>query len=254
MPKFAANISMLYRDLPVLDRITAAAEAGFKAVEILFPYNHAVVEITHALRMNGLKLALINCPPPNWTGGPRGFAADPDLVARFQHDFKRALRFAKALGAQRMHIMAGVAEGPEAHATFVSNLKWAAREAKGFDLTIEPINTVDMPGYFLCDFDQAAAILDEVFAPNLSLQFDAYHAHLINGDVIGTWEKHGHRATHIQIADAPGRHEIGTGEIDFETFFDRVDRSPYRGFVSAEYNPTHETSRGLGWLKRFDAV
>ena len=233
----------------MLERIEAAATAGFEGVEILFPYDEPAPEVRNALIMASLPLVLINCPPPNYTGGARGFAAQSKQKDRFRRDFKRALRYVETLRAQRLHIMAGEAEGPEAHACFVENLAWAATTAPEVSLTIEPINTDDMPGYFLNDFDMAAEILDEVAAPNLTLQFDAYHAHKITGDVSGTWERHHTRVTHIQIAGAEGRHEPSAGgAIDYPAFFKAVDAVGYAGYISAEYFPAGRTEDGLAWL------
>lgn len=249
MPRFAANLTFLFRELPFLDRFAAAAEAGFEGVEVLFPYDDAAGEITRRLRAHGLAMVLINAPPPNWAGGARGFAALPGEAARFRRDFGRARRFAEALGAQHLHLMAGKAEGLVAHKTFVENLGWAARQAPALSLTIEPINPVDMPGYFLDNFDQAAEILDEVAAPNLGLQFDMYHAQMITGDGMAAWERHGHRARHVQVGGMPGRHEPLLGEIDYPAFFARLDAEGYKGWVSGEYHPEGRTEEGLGWLR-----
>ena len=248
MPRFAANLSMLFRELPLLERPAAARDAGFAGVEILFPYDEPGHLIRQALDRAGLPLILINTPPPNWTGGDRGFAAIPGGEERFRHDFRRALRYAQVLGARHIHVMAGVAEGSEARDTFIRNLAWAAATAPEQPLTIEPINTHDMPGYFLDDFDLAAEVLDTVGAPNLALQFDAYHAHRITGDVMGTWAAHGHRAAHVQVAGYPGRHEPAGGEIDYPAFFARLDSDGYAGFVSGEYTPEGRTGDGVGWI------
>ncbi|WP_299355560.1 TIM barrel protein [uncultured Shimia sp.] len=248
MPKFAANISMLFTELPFLERISAAKSAGFEAVEILFPYDISARDILAALQAANMPLALINTPPPNWTGGDRGFAAIPDGQDRFRHDFRRALRYADVTGAAMIHVMAGIASGDNARDTMVENLRWATEFAPKQKITIEPINTIDMPGYFLNDFDLAAEILDAVSAPNLALQFDAYHAHMITGDIMGSWSKHGHRAGHIQIAGAPGRREPQTGDVDYTEFFNQLNAQGYRGFVSGEYHPAGETAKGLRWL------
>ncbi|MCP4819888.1 MAG: TIM barrel protein [Shimia sp.] len=249
MPKFAANLTMLFNELPELDRFAAAAEAGFDAVEVLFPYDMQASDILSALARNNLSLELINCPPPNYTGGVRGFAAVPESRERFRHDFKRTLRYADALGARLVHIMAGPASGAEARDTFVENLRWASDHAQKQMLTIEPINDVDMPGYFLNDFDLAADILDEVAAPNLALQFDTYHAYRIHGDIQACWNKHGHRVGHIQIGGIPDRHEPAGGLFDYPTFFKMLDQTGYDGVVSAEYSPSGFTTQsGLGWM------
>ena len=249
MPKFAANLTFLFRELPFLDRFEAAADAGFTGVEVLFPYDDAASEITRRLTAFGLKMVLINAPPPNWAGGARGFAAVPGLSDRFRHDFKRALRFSDALGAQHLHLMAGRAQGLVARKTYLDNLRWAAEQAPRASLTIEPINGHDMEGYFLNDFDQAAEILDEVGAPNLSLQFDMYHAQMISHDGMAAWETHGHRAEHIQIGGVPGRQEPLMGDIDYPAFFARLDAEGYKGWVSGEYNPTAQTEAGLLWMR-----
>ncbi len=248
MPKFAANLTFLFTERPFMDRFHAAKVAGFDAVEVLFPYEYSAQEMRACLVANDLALVLMNVPPPNWAGGDRGFAAVPGAETRFRHDFERALRFADLLRPHHLHIMAGRAEGATARATYVQNLHWATRRAPHHSLTIEPINPGDMPGYFLADFDLAAAILDEVAAPNLGLQFDAYHAHMITDDVRQTWQDHGPRTVHIQIAGAPGRHEPQGGAIDYPGFFQNLDAAGYTGFVSAEYTPADTTEAGLGWL------
>lgn len=248
MPKFAANISLLFKELPFLDRFAAAADHGFAGVEVLFPYDDAVTQMTRRLTMGGLEMVLINCPPPNWAGGERGFAAVPGQTERFRHDFKRAVRFAQALGAQHLHVMAGKATGLVARTTFVENLRWAASEAPKMSLTIEPLNGTDMPGYFLNDFDQAAEILDEVKAANVNLQFDMYHAQMITGDGRAVWDTHGVRAVHVQVASTPDRREPVKGEIDYPAFFAALDESGYTGWVSAEYMPEGDTRKTLAWL------
>lgn len=250
MPKFCANLTMLFSELPLSERAGAAAQAGFEAVEVLFPYDENAATLGAAIARSGLPLALINCPPPNYADpeGQRGFAAVPAEAARFQTAFRRALRYAGALGAERIHIMAGVATGDDAREVFCENLRWAAAFAPKQKLTIEPLNPVDMPGYFLNDFDQAVTILEDVAAPNLRLQFDAYHARRITGDVSATWDRIASWVDHVQVAGHPGRHEPDVGEIDYADFFARLDASGYKGWVSAEYNPAGETVDGLGWL------
>ncbi|SEH83485.1 hydroxypyruvate isomerase family protein [Paracoccus alkenifer] len=248
MTRFAANLTMLFTELPMLERFAAARRAGFTGVEVLFPYDLATRELSRAARAEGLAFVLLNTPPPNWAGGPRGFAAIPGGEDRFRRDFTRALRFAQELGAMHLHIMAGRAEGDAARRIFVDNLSWAAAQAPQLSLLIEPLNPVDMPGYFLNDFELAAGILDEVGAPNLGLQFDAYHAQHITGDALACWDRHGARARHIQIAGFPGRNEPQGGDIDYPAFFRRLKASGYDGWVSAEYNPATTTETGLEWL------
>jgi hydroxypyruvate isomerase len=249
MPRFAANLSLLFQEVDFLDRFALAKEAGFDVVEILFPYDAPGQDIRSALIRHDLVLCLINCPPPNYIGGARGFAAIPGGEARFQHDFRRTLRYADVLKPTHVHIMAGpVEQGQAAHAAFVQNLRWACAEAPGQSLTIEPINTGDMPGYYLHDFAYARDVIAEVNAPNLGLQFDAYHAQKITGNMMAAWAEHGDRAVHIQIAGANGRHEPVKGEIDYPAFFERLDAEGYDGVVSAEYHPERDTLSGLGWL------
>ena len=250
MPKFCANLTMLFTEVPLIERPAAAALAGFGGVEILFPYDENAAELGTALAQSRLPLALINCPPPNYAdpNGPRGFAAVPEQKQRFQQAFRRTLRYAGALGAEFIHIMAGVAEGREARAVFVENLKWAAEFAPKQRLTIEPINSHDLPGYFLNDFDLAMDILAEVDAPNLHLQFDAYHAARITGDVLGTWDRVRARVAHIQIGGVPDRHEPEGGDFDYPAFFKLLDRQQYKGWVSGEYNPAGRTEENLSWI------
>ncbi|MDE0983723.1 MAG: TIM barrel protein [Yoonia sp.] len=246
MPRFCANLTMLFAELPFMERFDAARAAGFDAVEVLFPYDVAVPDMLKVLARNDLPLALINCPPPNYTGGERGFAAVAG--SRFRQDFKRSVRYAAALGAQHLHIMAGVAEGPDAKATFIENLRWAAAEAPDQSLTIEPINQDDMPGYFLSDFDLAAEVIAAIDAPNLRLQFDAYHAQKITGDVLGTWARVRDITVHVQVAQTPDRTAPDQSDIDFAAFFAALDTDGYGGWVSGEYTPAARTNQSLGWI------
>lgn len=247
MPRFAANLTFLFNEVRFLDRFAAARNAGFDAVEILFPYDDPVSALAERLGDNGLTLALINTPPSNWAAGDRGFAAVPGLEARFRRDFERCLGLAEQLKPRHIHVMAGKAHGLPARDAFVRNLAWAAALAPDQSLTIEPINSIDMPGYFLNDFDQAAAIIGEVGAQNLGLQFDAYHAQILTGDALAVWEKHAALVRHVQVAGVPGRHEPVRGEIDYPAFFARLDADGYTGFVSGEYHPRTSTEDGLGW-------
>jgi len=248
MPRFAANLTFLFTELPFMERFAAAKAMGFDAVEVLFPYDFSAQEMRARLLEQDLSFVLLNCPPPNWAGGERGFAAVPGAEERFRHDFERSLRYAQVLKPQHIHIMAGRACGPEARETYKRNLAWAAARGAQFSLTIEPINPIDMPGYFLNDFDLAAEILDALNAPNLGLQFDTYHAQTLTHDMRGLWKKHGWRARHIQIGGYPGRHEPAGGDIDYPRFFATLDAEGYQGWVSAEYNPATTTEAGLGWL------
>lgn len=249
MAKFAANLTYLFTELPMLQRFAAARRAGFDGVEILFPYDLAVKDLLRAAQMSGLSFVLMNAPPPNWAGGSRGFAAEPGNETRFRSDFDRALRFARALKVEHLHIMAGKAQGAEAQDTFLRNLRWACEQAPELSLTIEPMNESDMPGYFLNSFELATQIIDEIDMPNLGLQFDVYQAHMIHGDIIDTWERHARNTRHIQIAGCPGRHEPRAGEINYASFFRAVDIAGFQGWVGAEYTPLTSTEAGLRWLR-----
>lgn len=249
MPRFAANLTYLFKEFPFIERFAEAKAHGFDAVEVLFPYDEAASEIARKLADHGLQMIVINTPPPNWAGGERGFAAVPALEERFRKDFIRALRFAKLLGAQHMHIMAGKAKGIVALETFKRNLTWAAKQAPEMSLVIEPVNEFDMPGYFLRDFETAAEIIEAIDLPNVGLQFDAYHAHMITGDAMETWDAHRSYVRHIQIASSPNRQEPHKGEIDYPAFFRAVDESGYTGWVSGEYNPKARTAEGLHWTQ-----
>lgn len=250
MLRFAANLTTLFTEFPMEYRFSAAADAGFSGVEILFPYDIPAKTLSRGAIAAGLQIVLINTPPPNWTGGPRGFAAQPGREERFRHDFDRAVRFAQALSARHIHIMAGRASGDEARQTFVENLTWATKRALHVSLTIEPINQVDMPGYFLSDYQLAADIIAEVGAPNLGLQYDCYHAQIITGDAIKTWQDFSPITRHVQISGFPGRHEPDTGEIDLPELLGEIEGAGYRGWISAEYEPARLTHNGLGWLPK----
>ena len=248
MPKFAANISLLFAELPYLDRFQAAAAAGFEAVEILFPYEIAARDTRRALVANGLDLVLMNAPPPNYTGGQPGFAAISGGEARFQRDISRVMRYVEQLRPGIVHIMAGYEKGAQAHETFVRNLQWAADHAPNQQFTIEPLNPGDQPGYFLDNYDLADEVLDQVDRPNVGLQYDTYHAEAIHGDALRIWQRFHDRAVHVQIGAAPDRSEPGRGDMDFTALFDAFDAAGYQGWVSAEYNPSKpRTEETLGW-------
>ena len=249
MPEFAANLSLLFTEYDLTDRFRAAASSGFRSAELLFPYELPIETLKHALNSAGMSLTLINTPAGDWAAGERGFAALPGQETTFKRGFETALDYALTLNATHIHVMAGVTDSPEAEETFIRNLTWAAAQAPGQSLTIEPINPHDMPGYALDDFDHAARILDRIGAPNLHLQFDAYHAHRITGDLMGCWAQYGGRAAHIQIAGHPGRHEPVDGEINYPAFIRAVTTSGYKGAISAEYFPATNTRAGLGWLE-----
>ena len=248
MPRFAANLSLLFTELPLERRFEAAKKAGFDAVELLFPYELPAHALKSLLADQDLALVLINTPAGDWAKGERGFAALPDQIETFRTGFERALTTAQTCNATHIHVMAGLANSPAAHTVFIENLIWAAALAPDQSLTIEPINPIDMPNYFLNSFDQAATILAEVNASNLSLQFDTYHAHRITGDVPCAWKQFAPLIHHIQIAGYPGRHEPLGGEINYPAFFAQLDNDHYSGWVSGEYNPKGQTLDGLQWI------
>lgn len=250
MPRFAANLSMMFTERPFLDRFDAAAAAGFGAVEFLFPYEHPASVMRGALDRNGLALALFNAPPGDWQRGERGLAALKGREAEFRDSIARALDYAAVLDPGRLHIMAGIAAGPEARATYIENLSWAAAAARGRRLCIEPINSRDMPGYHLSTSTDAVAVLDAVGAANLGLQFDLYHAQIMEGDLTRRLERLMPRIAHVQIAGVPERHEPDTGEVNFPHLFAVLDRLGYDGFVGCEYRPAGRTEQGLGWFRR----
>lgn len=249
MPRFAANLTMLFTELPFLARFDAARRAGFQGVEFLFPYDHDADEIRRALDDCGLPLILFNTPAGDWAMGERGHAALPECTAQFRDGLQLALCYSRILEPRFLHVMAGNASGPDAAACFRGNLAALSAENPRQNFLIEPLNPHDMPGYFLNDFNAARAILTEINATNLCLQFDAYHAQRITGDVMGTWLTNHDLVRHIQIAGYPERHEPWPGEIDYKAFFARLDADGYSGFVSAEYNPSSTTTDGLGWMQ-----
>ena len=252
MLKYCANLTMLFTEVATLDRAGLAAQAGFDGAEVLFPYEHTAAEWEAAL--NGLPLALINTPPGDWASGDRGHAAVPGMEETFRAHFLRAADIATRLGAGKVHIMAGVAKGPQATEVFVENLIWAAETAPELGFTIEPLNAEDWPGYFLNDFDQAARILQDLDpSSRVGLQFDVWHATRIHGDAQAVWEKHRDLVNHVQIAGFPNRAEPGGGGFDLTAMFRDLDEKAYDGWVAAEYRPARATVHGLGWLNALKA-
>ena len=256
MPKFAANLSMLFTEQPFLDRFERAAKAGFNAVEFLFPYAFPAEEIKARLEAHGLKLVLHNLPAGDWDAGERGIACLPDRIDEFRDGVGRAIVYAKALGVGQLNCLAGKVPigAPDAtlRKTFVANLKYAAAELKaaGLKLLIEPINTYDIPGFYLNRTAQAVDLLDEVGAANAFVQYDIYHAQRMEGELAATMEKHLARIGHVQLADNPGRHEPGTGEIHYPFLFAHLDRLGYAGWIGCEYKPAAATEAGLGWRQQ----
>lgn len=264
MPRFAANLSMLYPELDFLDRFEAAAKDGFKAVEFLFPYAWSGTEIATRLQSNGLQQALFNAPPGDWNAGERGLTCLPARDAQFQASIAQALEYAAALACPRVHVMAGLLDADarfeERYPTYVSRLQWAATEAakQGVQLLIEPINTRDMPGYFLNRQDQAHQVVADVGADNLKVQMDLYHCQIVEGDVAMKLRRYIPCGTvgHVQIASVPDRHEPDEGELNYPYLFDVLDQLGYEGWVGCEYRPRAgsvpgASSAGLGWLRPY---
>lgn len=255
MPKFAANLSMMFNEVPFPERFAAAAKAGFTAVEFLFPYDYPVADVTRWLKDNNLKSALFNMPPGDWAAGERGMASIPGREDEFLAGVDKAIEYALSLGTPTIHAMAGmVPEGADREAyraTFIDNLGLAAKKLAqhGLTLVIEPINTRDMPGYFLNYQAQAHAIREEVGEPNLKVQMDFYHAQIMEGDLSMTFKKYFEHIGHIQIASVPARHEPDEGEVNFPHLYKLLDETGYAGYVGCEYRPRGKTEEGLGWIR-----
>ncbi len=253
MTKLAANITLLFADVPFIDRPSAAAAAGFAAVECQLPYAVPAKDLRRELDAHNLQMVLHNLPAGDWAAGERGIACLPDRGDEFQDGVIQAIAYATTLGCRQINCLAGLtpADGDtmQAHDTLVRNLRYAAPRlaSAGLSLLIEPLNTKDVPGFFLTGTEQALAIIDAVGAPNLFLQYDAYHMQVMEGDVAGTIARHLPRIGHIQIADVPGRHEPGTGAMDYATLLPALERLGYAGWIGCEYNPKNGTAAGLGW-------
>ena len=256
MPRFAANLTMLFTEVPFLDRFEAAAKAGFTAVEYLFPYDFPAGDLVTRLQQHGLTQVLHNLPAGNWGAGERGIACHPDRVAEFRDGVTRAVEYARALTCPQVNCLAGIVPAgvspAVAQATFVTNLRFAADllSAAGIRLLIEPINTRDIPGFFLTQTKQALAIIEDVGAPagQIAVQYDVYHMQIMEGDLAKTIERHLPQIGHIQIADPPLRHEPGTGEINYRYLLNHIDRLGYTGYIGLEYKPAGRTEDGLRWI------
>jgi hydroxypyruvate isomerase len=257
MPRFAANLSMLFAEHPFLDRFEHAAKAGFEAVEFLFPYSYSTKDIKARLDAHGLKLVLHDLPAGDWDAGERGIACHPDRVSEFRAGVTQGITYAKALGVDQLNCLAGKAPAgvPDAQLrkTFVDNLRFAAAalKAEGIRLLIEPINTFDIPGFYLNRTAQAVSILDEVAndseTDNAFVQYDIYHAQRMEGELAATMLRFQPRIGHIQLADNPGRNEPGSGEINYRFLLAHLDRIGYDGWVGCEYKPATTTEAGLDW-------
>jgi hydroxypyruvate isomerase len=256
MPKFAANLTMLFTEAPFLDRFERAARAGFTAVEFLFPYDFPVAEIRNRLVANRLQLVLHNLPAGDWAAGERGIACHPGREREFREGVERAIAYAHALDCPQLNCLVGKLPpgvgGEDAYDTLLANLRHAAARLgeAGIRLLVEPINPFDIPGFFLTRTDQAIGLMDEVGSANLLLQYDLYHAQRTEGELAGTLGRYLPRIGHIQLADNPGRHEPGTGEINFPFLFRHLDAIGWKGFIGCEYKPRTSTLEGLGWIRQ----
>ena len=257
MPKFSANLSFLYADLPFLDRFAAAAKDGFRAVEYVGPYGSPAEDVAAALRANELTQALFNLPAGNWDGGERGIGCHPDRVVEFQSGVETAIRYGQALGCEKVNCLAGIAPAgttaQERDAVLIANLQYAAPRLAdtGIKLLLEPINLRDIPGFHVSTTHHAERLLDAVGSDNLFIQYDIYHTQVMQGDLVPTYARLKDRIGHVQIADNPGRNEPGTGEINYGFVLSELDRLGYGGWVGCEYKPKAGTSAGLGWMKPY---
>lgn len=255
MPKFSANLTFLYTEFDFLDRFAAAAKDGFSAVEYLEPYAYPADEIAALLQKHNLVQDLFNLPVGDWDKGERGIACLPDRVEEFKASVEKAITYAKVLGCKKVNCLTGIssqaATADTAEVTLISNLKYAAAKLAnaGITLVFEPINTRDIPGYFVSDTSHAERIRDAVGSDNLFIQYDIYHMQIMQGDLIPTYERLKDKIGHIQIADNPGRHEPGTGEINYTNVLAALDRLGYEGHVGCEYKPKAGTTAGLSWMK-----
>ncbi|MFZ5814422.1 MAG: hydroxypyruvate isomerase [Bacillota bacterium] len=257
MPKLAANLTMLFTELPFPERFAAAKKAGFRHVEFLFPYDYPADQVKAWVDENQLQVVLFNLPSGSWAAGDRGIAADPRRVDEFRAGVPQAIAYARALGVPRVNLLAGKAapgfSAEEHWKTLVANCRFAAEALgeAGINLMVEFINHYDIPGFFLNRTEQVLALIDEVGLPNVYLQYDVYHAQREEGNLVPTIRQHLAKIGHIQIADNPGRHQPGTGEINYPYLLDELDRLGYSGFVSMEYVPSPDTVDSLGWVREF---
>lgn len=260
MPRFCANLSMLFTEVDFLDRFAAAAEAGFTGVEYLFPYDYPATELKARLDANQLKQVLFNLPAGDWAKGERGIACHPERIEEFRAGVDQAIAYAQVLGNTQINCLAGVRpagyDEESIEQTFVANLRYAAERLAeaGITLVMEAINTRDIPGFYLNNTRQALDIREKVGSANLQLQYDIYHMQIMEGDLARTLEDHLAAIHHVQLADNPGRHEPGTGEINYSFLFEHLDRIGYQGWVGCEYKPRTTTVAGLGWLKTHNAI
>ena len=259
MPKFAANLSMMFNEVPFLDRFAAAADCGFKGVEFLFPYEHAPEVVEKQLRDHGLEMVLFNMPPGDWGKGERGITSIPGREEEFRAGVDKALLYAERLGNVRLHAMAGIppagSDPAACRATLIENLKYAAAKLapRGITLLLEAINTRDMPGFFVSTQADSHSICSAAGAPNLKMQMDLYHMQVMEGDLAMKLKKYAPHCGHIQIAGAPERHEPDTGEVRYEHLYRVIDDIGYTGWLGCEYRPAGKTVDGLGWFRMLSA-
>jgi hydroxypyruvate isomerase len=260
MPKFAANLTMLFNEVPFLDRFAAAANAGFKAVEFLFPYAFSISDIQQRLKDNDLQIVLHNLPAGNWEGGERGIACLPDRISEFREGVPRAIEYAKALNVPQLNCLVGIptagVSAEQARTTIVENLRFAAEALKkeGIKLLVEPCNSYDIPGFALNRSKDGLDVIRAVGSDNLFLQYDIYHMQRMEGELAATIKKNLPQIAHIQLADNPGRNEPGTGEINYPFLFSLLDSIGYQGWIGCEYKPLNGTDAGLGWLQSIGGV
>ena len=257
MPKFAANLTMLYNEIDFPDRFKAAADAGFRGVEYLFPYAYPKAQLAELLALNGLTQVLHNLPAGDWAKGERGIAVLPGRVGEFQDGVDKTIEYATALGCKQVNCLSGIApagvDSDKLRETFVSNVRFAGQQLKahGIKLLVEAINTFDIPGFYVSGTQQALDLIDAAGSDNIFFQYDIYHMQRMEGELAATIKKHLARIPHLQLADNPGRNEPGTGEINYPFLFDTIDKLGYTGWIGCEYKPVATTTAGLGWVKPY---
>lgn len=257
MTKLAANLSMMFNEVDMIDRFEAAANAGFKGVEYLFPYEFPAEQIKEKLDQNNLTQVLFDFPAGDWAAGDRGVASQPDRVGEFQDGVGTAVEYAKVLGCERLTVLAGKAESgvsaTKMHETLIENLKFAAKAVEGTDIVVllEAINTIDIPGYLVFRTNQSRAAVEATGSPSVKVQYDIYHMQIMEGDVTRAIDANYDVIGHYQLADNPGRHEPGTGEINYDFLLPYLDSKGYDGWVGCEYAPAGDTVAGLGWAAKY---
>jgi hydroxypyruvate isomerase len=255
MPKLAANLTMMFPEYEPLERFERAAKAGFKYVEYLFPYKFEAKQLKEHIDRLGLKQVLFNCPPGDFAAGDRGIAIYPERRGEFKKSIETALAYAEVLEVDRLHVMAGIPDTKQdpkrPYDTYVENIRYAAKQASGRRILLEPLNVKDVPGYFINNQDSTARIIEDIGEPNVRLQFDFYHCQIMQGNLAERFENLLEYIGHVQIAGVPGRHEPDNGEVNYPFLFDLMDRLGYDGYVGCEYVPAGKTEAGLGWAKEY---